>query len=475
MQSAQFPILKPTPPATARRWPTALPYIVGNEACERFSYYGMRSVLTVFLVDHLLAASPAAARVGEAKEIFHLFVMAAYFCPLLGGYLADRHWGKYRTILRLSLVYCAGHACLAWFDDSPAGFYTGLGLIALGAGGIKPCVSAFLGDQLTAAEKGLMPRVFAAFYWSINLGSLAASLCIPKLLRHFGPQVAFGLPGLLMLIATLVFWVGRRHYHHVTPSGPDPDSVLRVMLTAWRRRRTGPPPGPGGSWLDRARGVHADPAIEGAKAVLGVARIFAFVPFFWMLFDQKGSAWVLQARNMDLAIGPFTFEPSQLQFINPALVMLLIPLCTGVIYPALESTRFRLTPLRRMATGMFAAGLAFVLVALIQAGLDRGLRLSVLWQLGPYVALTVGEIFVSITGVEFAYAQAPRHLKGLIQSLWFLAVSAGNLIVALVARLNVFSGAASFLFYAALVTAAGVGLALVGRRHVDREFLREGR
>jgi POT family proton-dependent oligopeptide transporter len=470
MQSAQFPILKPTPPAASRRWPAALPFIVGNEACERFSFYGMRSVLTVFLVDHLLAASPPAARVGEAKEIFHLFVMAVYFFPLLGGYLADRLWGKYRTILWLSLLYCAGHACLACFDDSPAGFYAGLALIALGAGGIKPCVSAFLGDQVTAAEKSLMPRVFAAFYWSINLGSLTASLCIPKLLRHFGPRVAFGLPGLLMLMATLVFWVGRHHYHHVAPSGPDPHSVLRVMLTAWRLRRQGT--GPGGSWLDRARGVHGDDAIEGAKAVLGVTRIFAFVPFFWMLFDQKGSAWVLQARSMDLAIGPFTFEPSQLQFINPALVMLLIPLCTGVIYPALEPTRFRLTALRRMAAGMFVAGLAFVLVAVIQVGLDRGLRLSVLWQLAPYLALTVAEIFVSITGVEFAYAQAPRHLKGLVQSLWFLAMSAGNLVVALVGRLNVFSGAGSFLFYAALVTAAGIGLGLVGRRHVNREFFR---
>jgi POT family proton-dependent oligopeptide transporter len=373
--------------------------------------------------------------------------MAVYFTPLLGGYLADRVWGKYRTILWLSLVYCAGHACLALFDDSPPGFYVGLGLIALGSGGIKPCVSAFVGDQLTAAQKDLMPRVFAAFYWAINLGSLAASLCIPKLLRHFGPQVAFGLPGVLMLVATLVFWLGRRHYHLTPPGGPDPHGVAKVLLTAWRTPPSGPA-APNTSWLDRARTSHPPEAIEGAKAVLGILPVFAFVPFFWMLFDQKGSAWVLQARSMDLAIGPLVFEPAQLQFINPALVMLLIPLCTGVIYPALARTRWRLTPLRRMTVGLFAAGLAFGLVAVIQVGLDRGMRLSVLWQLAPYVALTIAEIFVSTTGLEFAYAQAPHQHKGLVQSLWNLTVTAGNLVVVVVARVNAFSGASSFLFYA---------------------------
>jgi proton-dependent oligopeptide transporter, POT family len=449
-------------------WPAAVKYIVGNEACERFSYYGMRSILTVFLVDHLLATVPAAERAARGKEIFHIFAMAVYFFPLLGGYLADRHWGKYKTILRLSLVYCLGHGLLAAFDDTPAGFYAGLGLIALGSGGIKPCVSAFVGDQLTAQHRSIMPKVFAAFYWSINLGSLFASLMIPKLLRVYGANVAFGLPGVLMLIATLVFWLGRRHYAELPPKRSDPHAFTRVVLTALRSR------GPRGkSFLDRARGAHPDEAVEGAKAVLAILRIFAFVPFFWMLFDQKASAWVLQARAMELEVGPFVFEPSQLQFINPALVLLLIPLTTGIIYPAFARTRFALTPLRRMTIGMFSAGLSFVFIALIQMALDRGVRLSVLWQLGPYVALTFGEVLVSTTGLEFAYSQAPRALKGVIQSFWHLTVALGNFIVAIVARLNVFTGAGSFFFYAALITLAGIGFAVVARGYQNREFLRE--
>src|SRR5687767_11501861 len=108
------------------RWPPQVKYIIGNEACERFSFYGMRNILTVFLVDYLLITSPVAERAPRGKEIFHLFAMAVYFTPLFGGYLADRYWGKYRTILWLSLVYSAGHALLAVFDDQPSGFYLGL-------------------------------------------------------------------------------------------------------------------------------------------------------------------------------------------------------------------------------------------------------------------------------------------------------------------------------------------------------------
>ena len=447
------------PPGTTRqRWPRAIKYIVGNEACERFSFYGMRSILTVFLVDHLLGMLPAAERQPRAKEIFHLFVMVTYFTPLLGGYLADRFWGKYRTIFRLSLVYCVGHLLLALFDDWAPGFYAGLGLIALGAGGIKPCVSAFVGDQLSVEQRSLMPKVFAAFYWAINLGSLFASLSIPKLLRYFGPEVAFGLPGVLMALSTVVLWLGRRYYNEVPPSGRDPHSLGRLLWSAVRGRAD----------------EHSPEARERGRAVLRVLRVFVFIPFFWMLFDQKGSAWVLQARSMDLTLGPLVLEPSQLQFMNPLLVLLLIPLTTGVIYPAFARTRWPLTPLRRMTVGMFCAGLSFVMVAVIQMALDDGARLSMLWQLAPYVALTLGEVLVSTTGLEFAYSQAPRELKGVIQSFWWLMVSAGNLVVAIVARLNVFSGAASFLFYAALVSAAGVGLALVSRGYVSREVFRDG-
>ena len=128
------------------RLPRQIGYIIGNEGCERFSFYGMRNILTPFLISSLLAYMPEAERTLAAKDVFHSFVIGVYFFPLLGGWIADRWFGKYHTILWLSLVYCAGHACLAFFESDLHGFYFGLFLIALGSGGMKPLVSAFVGD-----------------------------------------------------------------------------------------------------------------------------------------------------------------------------------------------------------------------------------------------------------------------------------------------------------------------------------------
>src|SRR5262245_17095982 len=169
------------PATTQARLPRQIAYIIGNEGCERFSFYGMRNILTQFLVSSALLfaateAVPQAEREGAAKEVFHTFVLGVYFFPLLGGWLADHFLGKYSTILYLSLVYCVGQAFLAVFDDNKAGFFTGLFLIALGSGGIKPCVATFVGDQFDQSNKSLAKVVFDAFYWIINFGSFFATL-----------------------------------------------------------------------------------------------------------------------------------------------------------------------------------------------------------------------------------------------------------------------------------------------------------
>ena len=363
----------------APRFPPQIRYIIGNEAAERFSFYGMRNILTVFLVDYLLARHTG-SRTDQAQAVFHTFVMGVFLFPLLGGVIADWWWGKYRTVLWLSLVYVAGHACLAFFESSEQGFYTGLFLIALGSGGIKPCVSSFVGDQFTEANRALVPKVFGWFYWSINLGSFFASATIPKVLEHFGPRVAFGIPGVLMAIATVIFWAGRRLYVKVPPRKPDRHAFLFVLRSGLFGKA------PGGFW-DRARAEHPAEAVEGARAVLGVASIFAPIPLFWACFDQKASLWVLQARNLDLQVGSLMLAPSQLQAVNPLLVMLLVPLTTYGLYPWLERRGIRFTPLRRIGTGLVLTATSFVLVAIIQRALEGGARPSVLWQVGPYLVL----------------------------------------------------------------------------------------
>jgi POT family proton-dependent oligopeptide transporter len=445
------------PPA---RIPRQIAFIIGNEGCERFSFYGMRNILTVFLVTSLLAHLPEADRAGAAKDVFHTFVIGVYFFPLLGGWLADRFLGKYHTIFWLSLVYCVGQGCLALFVDSRPGFYLGLGLIALGSGGIKPCVAAFVGDQFDQTNKHRAKVVFDAFYWIINFGSFFASLLMPIFLKQLGAAVAFGIPGGLMFVSTVVLWLGRKRYILVPPAPPDPDSFLNVSRSALAAGSSGRMlAGAGlalaavalvfaaqigvvialcsalvaviafggmGVWLqlDGARGRHPDDAVAGVRSVLRVLVLFALVTPFWSLFDQKASTWVLQG---DAMAKPGWFQSSQMQALNPLLVMLLIPFNNFVLYPALRRLGWEMTALRRMTAGIAFAGIAWVIVALLQVLLDGGTMLSITWQVVPYAFLTLGEVLVSATGLEFAYSQAPPAMKGALMSFWNLAVTVGNL------------------------------------------------
>ena len=464
----------PAPVSTtinAPKLPKQIPYIVATEGCERFSFYGMRNILTVFLMTSLLMAIPEELRKAEAKNVFHTFVIGVYFFPLLGGYLADRFFGKYNTILWLSLVYCAGHACLALFEHSISGFYTGLFLIALGSGGIKPLISSFIGDQFDQSNRSLAQKVFDAFYWMINFGSFFASLLMPIFLKQFGASIAFGIPGILMFIATFIFWLGRKNYVHVPAEPNDPHAFLVVIRTALMSKgTTGSQSRPGlliaalgvilsvaslfaipaigvvaalccvlvllmgfggmGAWvqLERARGAHPDEAVDGVRSVLRLLVLFALVTPFWSLFDQKASTWVLQADQMTK---PEWFESSMMQAINPMLVMLIIPFNNFVLYPFLTSMGLKVTALRRMGSGIAFSGLAWIVAGAIQIVIDGGDAVSITWQILPYALLTFGEVLVSATGLEFSYSQAPLSMKGVITSFWLLSVTVGNLWVLL--------------------------------------------
>jgi proton-dependent oligopeptide transporter, POT family len=491
--------------------PRQIRYIIGNEGCERFSFYGMRNILTVFLVSSLLLYLPEAERARGAKDVFHTFVIGVYFFPLLGGWLADRFFGKYNTVLWLSLVYCVGQACLAVFVTNRTWFYIGLGLIALGSGGIKPCVAAFVGDQFDQTNKHRAKVVFDAFYWIINFGSFFASLLMPIFLRDLGPAVAFGVPGVLMFISTAILWLGRKQYVMVPPAPPNPHSFLRVSSSAIMSGLRGQvlaavavalaigsfllAPKFGfviaaclalvaliafaglGVWLqlESVRDKHPAEAIDGVRSVLRVLVLFALVTPFWSLFDQKASTWVLQANDMTK---PDWFQPAQMQALNPALVMLLIPFNNLVLYPALRRFGYEPTALRRMTAGIAFAGLSWIVVGGMQLVLDRGNAFTITWQVLPYVLLTFGEVLVAATGLEFAYSQAPLSMKGAIMAFWNLSVTIGNLWV-LVANAGVQNsavtnfiastgfGVTSFqmFFFAVFAFAAAVAFGLVARAY----------
>ncbi|MDQ3369630.1 MAG: oligopeptide:H+ symporter [Myxococcota bacterium] len=465
--------------------PRQIPYIIASEGCERFSYYGMRNILYQFLpVSMLLLHLPEEARAGAAKDVFHTFAMGVYFFPLLGGYLADRFFGKFNTIFWFSMIYCLGHAFLAIFEDSRTGFYSGLFLIALGAGGIKPLVASFVGDQFDERNKHLAKVVFDAFYWIINFGSFFASLLMPVFLASYGPSVAFGIPGALMFVATIVLVAARKRYVMIEVQPPNPNSFTRVARTALFSTEGGH--GTGyyvalvgavlaaatfvlvplgylqivpvlalalvilltfgglGTWmqLDRARGKHTDEAVDGVRAVLRILIVFALVTPFHSLFDQKATEWVQQGKGMvipvyELSLGflgtwETNFLPAQMQAFNPLLVMILIPFNNLVLYPMIRRLGYEPTTLRRMTWGIVFSGVAWIAAGGLQLMLDGGDDLTILWQILPYVLLTFGEVLVSATGLEFAYSQAPLAMKGTIMSFWNLTTTVGNLWVLLV-------------------------------------------
>jgi len=438
-------------PTAADRFPPQIKYIVWNEGAERFSFYGMRSILTVYMVSHL--AFPK----NEAVANYSWFVAACYFTPLFGAFLADRLYGRYRVILWVSLGYVFGHALMAAWETR-WGLFFALSLIALGSGGIKPCVSAFVGDQFKPHQAPLLQRVYNLFYWMINLGSATSTVLIPVLLDRYGPSVAFAVPGVFMVIALLIFVAGRRGYVNMPPSGPDPHAFSHVVWTAVRRLGTRP-----GHWLDGALHAHPPAAVDGARAVFRIMGVFGAVTAFWALFDQHGSSWVLQAQRMDLQVGAYTLQASQLAALNPVMVLLLIPFFAVALFPLLEKAGLKVTPLGKMSTGMFVAAASFAAATAVDVALDRGLVPSALWQLPQYLLITSAEVLVSVTGLEFSYTQAPRSMKSTIMSIWFLTIWAGNLLTGLVSKLAFFQGWGFFAFFTLLMLAAAIGFAFIAR------------
>jgi POT family proton-dependent oligopeptide transporter len=285
----------------------------------------------------------------------------------------------------------------------------------------------------------LLTQVFNWFYFSINLGAASSMILTPVLLDKVGPWAAFGLPGVLMAIATFIFWLGRNRFIHVPPAG----------WKQWKRETFSP---------------------EGVQALKWLAPLFLiFVMMFWAIFDQTGSAWVLQAESLDRNFLGMNWLESQIQFVNPILILTGIPVFTYVVYPFMGKF-FEPTPLRKIGIGFVLTAAAFAMSALIeiwiagaapavktelwaalaqsgpmpenlgdivQVARDQGWTQdqlnqymapmpSIGWQFLAYLILTSGEIMVSIVCLEFAYTQSPRKMKSFIMGVFFLGVAIGN-------------------------------------------------
>lgn len=381
------------------KMPSSIWFIVSNEFAERFCFYGINSILVAFMVGSMKFTD------GKALAWQALFKSAAYFFPLVGAIISDVFWGKFRTIFVFSILYAIGCVSLALMGHSEFALIGSLGMVALGTGGIKPCVSTNVGDQFSAKNAHLIERAFSMFYMAINAGSSISIVLCPELLSNpnWGPKWAFGAPAIMMVMATLVFVAGRARYVKVPPAGK--------------------------AWLKEVFSV------EGVKLIARLAVLYLFVALFWMLWDQSnGGALVLQAKSplMDKSIlGLFTLKPSQVQVVNGLFILLLAPVFSYGIYPFVN--RFvKVTPLRKIGAGLVVMGISFIVVGWLEDRMMRGESLSVWWQILAYLILTAAELLVSVTALEFSYKQAPLRIKSFIMALFLLSTSLGNMLVAVV-------------------------------------------
>lgn len=437
-----------TSPIPSEKTPKGIPYILANEAAERFAFYGMSSILVIFMTHYLMGRDGVLNVMGgeEAKTWFHLFKSAVYLTPILGALLADIWLGKYRTILVFSIVYCVGFWALA-LEQTRVGLVVGLVLMAIGSGIIKPCVSANVGDQFGKSNQHLMAKVYGWFYFAINLGAFVSMFLCPWLQQQYGPRVGFGVPAVFMLLATVAFWLGRNKYVHVPAAGI---GFVKECFSG-----------------------------EGLRAILKLSVIYVFVAMFWALFDQSQSAWVLQAENMDRHIFGFELLPEQPQAFNSLLVMIMIPLFSYVVYPAINRV-FPLTALRKISIGMFVAALSFVVPAWVETQIAAGLKPNIGWQLFAYVILTAAEVMVSITCLEFSYTQAPKKMKSFIMAVFLLSISLGN---AFTAAVNYFiknedgtsklAGASYYWFFTVMMLITAIIFIFVAAGYREKAYIQD--
>ncbi|KAK2849972.1 hypothetical protein Q7C36_008755 [Tachysurus vachellii] len=375
-------------------YPVSIFFIVVNEFCERFSYYGMRAVLVLYFRYFLRWDDDL------ATSIYHAFVALCYLTPILGAIVADSWLGKFKTIVYLSIVYAIGQITMAVSaihditdtdrDGTPdntavhvALAMVGLILIALGTGGIKPCVSAFGGDQFEDHQARQRSTFFSVFYLCINAGSLLSTLITPILRgqecgihsKQKCYPLAFGVPAALMVVSLVVFIAGSGMYVKAAPKGNIMLQVSKCIGFAIKNRykyRSSKVPKKE-HWLDWAEERYDKLLIAQIKMVLKVLCLYIPLPMFWTLFDQKGSRWTLQATTMDGTFGTLILQPDQMQTVNPILILTLVPVMDRIVYPLIKKCGLNFTPLKRMTVGMFLAAMAFVSAALVQLEIDKTL------------------------------------------------------------------------------------------------------
>jgi len=373
--------------------PRGLSVLFFTEMWERFSYYGMRALLILFMVAPV-ASGGLGFSTRRAATIYGLYTMSVYALSIPGGWFADRVIGHYRSVLCGGILITCGHFSMA--IPTLQTFALGLVLIVLGTGMLKPNVSTMVGF-LYAAEDARRDSGFSLFYMGINLGAMTAPLVCGFLGQKVNWHAGFAAAGVGMLIGLTQYVLGKKHLPESTPMrGRAVSDAVHAPLTAsdWRR--------------------------IGAICVL-----FVFALIFWSVFEQAGSTLTLFAdHHTRLSVFGWTFPSSWFQSEQPLFVIALAPVFAwlwvrlGKREPS-SATKFTL--------GLALVALGFlILIPFARIAETQHTRVSPLWLTLLYLVHTFGELCLSPVGLSLVTKISPKKVVGLMMGFWFLATSVGN-------------------------------------------------
>jgi POT family proton-dependent oligopeptide transporter len=398
-------VAQASPDASPSKQPPGLFLLFGVEMWERFSFYGMRAFLTLFLISK---AGGFGWSKEQASHLYGWYQGLVYLTPLLGGYLADRLIGTHRSIIIGAIIIASGHFCLA-VPAKPT-FFLGLALIILGTGFFKSNISTMVG-QLYSEKDRRRDAAFTIFYMGINLGASMGQIVCPKLADAFNWHVGFSAAGFGMVLGLIVYLLFKRRFLGTIGDVP----ARRVHQT-------------------ENTGTAKQPLTVLEKRGIAAIAILAFFNiFFWMAFEQAGSSMTFFAeehtRRMFLGL---SFLSPYFQSVNSISVILLAPVFAWM-WTRLEARgRAPSTPVR-FALGLFLLGSGFIVLVVGARISDSGFRISPMWLIVTYVLHTCGELCLSPVGLSMVTKLAPARFASLAMGAWFFSMFISDLLAGLLA------------------------------------------
>ena len=421
---------EPRPQPTFLGHPRGLALLFLVEMWERFSYYGMRALLVLYLVNALKWDTARAA------NLYGSYTSLAYLTPLLGGYLADRFLGTRRSLVIGGILIALGHFSLAM--SSVFTFYLGLGLVIMGTGFFKPNVSTMVG-QLYPQGDSRRDGGFTLFYMGINLGAFIAPLICGYLGERVGWHYGFGAAGVGMVLGLGLYLWGRDKYLPGLGAAP-PGRKARATMQVVR-------------------------GADDGKRVIALAIVFLFVIAFWAAFEQAGSSLNLFAdKNTNRMVGSFLIPASWFQVVNAGFILLLAPVF-ALMWRRLGAMGREPTTPMKMVIGLTLLGVGFVFMVIGGRLADAGFLVSPFWLVATYFFHTTGELCLSPVGLSYVTKVAPMRFASFLMAGWFLANGAGNKIAGSLAALSGRMSHGSFftIFVVTSLAAAAILYLLVPR------------